>query len=157
MDEKIAAAIIGAIFGIITTYLGAVLKFRSDLRFEYDKDLRAKRIEHYLELWRLTSLFPKYGREGDVTLPNVRTLTIGFRDWYFKSGMFLSDRSRDAYFHFQEALAELLKDPAVDPTKALDEGTYNRLRAMGSDLRSALVIDVGTRKVSELGQQQRQN
>lgn len=47
MDDKILAGIIGLIVGAFTTGFGAVLKFRNDIRFEYHKDLRAKRIDEY--------------------------------------------------------------------------------------------------------------
>ena len=48
MDDKISAGTIGLIVGVFTTTgFGAVLKFRNDIRFEYHKDLRAKRIAEY--------------------------------------------------------------------------------------------------------------
>ena len=47
MDDKISAGIIGLIVGVFSTGFGAVLKFRNDIRFEYHKDLRAKRIDEY--------------------------------------------------------------------------------------------------------------
>jgi hypothetical protein len=150
MDEKLIAAIVGIIFGVVTTYLAAVLKLRGDLRFEYDKGLREKRLERYSELWHLTGLFPKYGREGAVTLADVRALSVNLRDWYFKSGMFLSDPCRDAYFDYQSALSEFLKENTLLPTRLLDDPTYEYFRSLGSDLRTAMVRDVGTRKQPEL-------
>ena len=58
MDDKILVGRIGSIVGVVTTGLGAILKFRNDTRFEYDKDLRAKRIDEYSKLWTLTGRFP---------------------------------------------------------------------------------------------------
>lgn len=151
MDDKILAAIIGAIAGVVTTYLGAILKFRVDLKSQYDKDLRDKRIAQYYDLWKLTGTFPKYAREKQLTHQDLQCLMVALREWYFtKGGMFLSDAGRDAYFALQEEL-KLVGD-SLDSSQAvvLDEATYERLRSKGSALRSALVRDVGTRKASEL-------
>jgi hypothetical protein len=112
--------------------------------------LRSKRIGQYSELWQLTGLFPKYAREAAVTLADVRAISINLRSWYFKSGMFLSDQGRDAYFDYQRALNEVLKKMALSPTTPLEEPTYEYLRSLGSEFRTALVWDVGTRKHSEL-------
>jgi len=153
MDSTVSAALIGASVGVITTYLAAVLKLRSDLRFEFDKDLREKRITHYEELWRLTGAFPKYGPQPEITYGELRTLTSKLRDWYFsKGGMFLSNEGRAAYFYFQERLRAVLANPQLSPSESVDNPTYERLRNFGSDLRTALVKDVGTRKQSELSQ-----
>ncbi len=149
MDEKIFGAIIGGLALILVSYLGAMLKFRSDLRFEYDKELRAKRIERYEELWRLTGLFPQYAREAEVTIDDVRMLTRNLRDWYFQSGMFLSGRARDAYFTYQKGLCQLVDKQGGNPTQTVEGATYEELRSIGSDLRTALVQDVGTRQQSE--------
>ena len=64
MDDKILVGRIGSIVGVVTTGLGAILKFRNDTRFEYDKDLRAKRIDEYRKLWTLTGRFPGYARKN---------------------------------------------------------------------------------------------
>lgn len=140
---------------MVTTYLAAVLKLRSDLRFEYDKDLREKRVTHYEELWKLTGVFPKYGRQPEITYGEAQALTGKLRDWYFsKGGMFLSDEGRVAYFDFQEGLRAVLANPQLTSSESVDKPTYERLRRLGSGLRTALVKDVGTRKHSELGHEQ---
>jgi hypothetical protein len=152
MEDKILAAIAGLVAGIITTYLGAILKFRDDLRARYDNDLREKRIDEYRGLWRLTEMFPKYARTKPVLMQDIRRLTGNLRDWYFqRGGMFLSGASRDAYFEFQEKLKAVLDERRPDETP-LEEPVYERLRKVGSDLRSTLVRDVLTRKESELNE-----
>jgi hypothetical protein len=151
MEDKLLAAIIGATAGVITTYLGAILKFRVDLKSQYDKDLRDKRIAQYCELWKLTGTFPKYARDKQVTHQDLQCLMVALREWYFtKGGMFLSDAARDAYFALQEELK--IASGSLDSSQAVikDEVAYDRLRLKGSALRSALVRDVGTRKASEL-------
>jgi len=151
MEDKIFIAILSAALAAVGTYVAAVLKFRNDLRFEYDKDLRARRIPEYMGLWKLTALFPKHPRSRAVTLAQVRELTINLRDWYFHSGMFLSDDGRDAYFKYQKALCDVVEEAgAGDLNRELDGANYERLRLSGSDLRSTLVRDVGTRSHSEL-------
>jgi hypothetical protein len=151
MEDNILAAIIGAIAGVVTTYLGAILKFRVDLKSQYDKDLRDRRIEQYSDLWKLTGTFPKYARTKQPTHQDLQGLMVALRDWYFsRGGIFLSDAGRDAYFALQEEL-KLFSD-STDSSQAvvLDQATYERLRSKCSALRSALVRDVGTRKASEL-------
>lgn len=154
MEDKIIAAIIGVFFGFISTYLAAILKFRQDLRAQYDKDLRDKRIEEYRELWELTGAFPKYAVPKSVTYGDANKLAENLRIWYFgKGGMFLSDDSRNAYFKYQEAFKKILADETEDLSRPLGkpgDRTYELLRQRGSKLRSALVRDVGTRKASEL-------
>jgi hypothetical protein len=63
--------------------------------------------------------------------------------------MFLTDRSRDAYFTLQVALSEhLAKYPwhAGTEEKELDQPAFENIRKLGSDLRTALVLDLGTRR-----------
>jgi len=150
----IIAAMIGAFVGFITTYLGAIIKFRNDLRFEYDKELRGKRIATYQELWRLTGLFPEYAKDPAVTVQQLYEHHRKLRMWYFDSGMFLSGKARDAYFNYQEAIAAVLALRTQEPAAALDEKTYESLRRIGSQLRGTMVRDVGTRKDSELQHQE---
>jgi hypothetical protein len=144
MTDQLLAAIIGAVIGFISTYLAAVVKLRQDLRAEYDKDLRERRIPEYKRLWKLTDLFPKYARTTIPTVADVRELAISLRDWYFDGGgMLLSKSGRESYFALQEALGGLLTAGDDGP---VDEATYERLRQRCSALRSALVQDVGTRR-----------
>lgn len=143
MTEPMWLLLIGAVVGFISTYLTAILKLRQDLRAEYDKDLRARRIPAYTLLWQLTDLFPKYGHTSGPTGTEVRSLTISLRDWYFGGGgMFLSQNARDRYFALQDTLSEVFTSV---PDAQVDDTTYERVRKSCSDLRSALVRDVGTR------------
>jgi hypothetical protein len=144
--EQLWPALIGAAIGFISTYLTAVVKLRQDLRAEYDKDLRGRRIPEYIKLWKLTDLFPKYGRTKDPTAADVREFTVSLKDWYFEGGgMLLSKSSRDTYFALQDALGGL---PALTlPNgRPLDEAVYERIRKKCSALRTALVEDVGSRR-----------
>ena len=149
MDITLLAAIIGAIAGIMGTYLGAILKFRKDLQAEYDKDLRENRIDEYKKLWDLTQDFPRYGRPRPFALEDAQKLMADLHGWYFQGGgLFLSDSSRPAYFGFKDALQELIEaseqDQPLNPEK--DAQAYVK----GHALRMTLAGDVGTRKKLEL-------
>jgi hypothetical protein len=149
MDNTLLAAIIGAIAGILGTYLGAILKFRKDLEAEYDKDLREKRIGEYKKLWELTQDFPKYARARPFGLQDAQKLMAALHGWYFQGGgLFLSDSSRPAYFDFKDALQELIKASKKD--QPLDCEKDSRAHAKCHALRTALAGDVGTRKKLEL-------
>jgi hypothetical protein len=130
MEDKLLAAIIGAIAGVVTTYLGAILKFRVDLKSQYDKDLRDKRLAQYSELWKLTGIFPKYAREKQLSHQDLQGLKVTLREWYFtKGGMFLSDTARDAYFALQEELKSVSDNLNTSQSVVLDEVAYERLRS----------------------------
>ena len=147
MDVKTIAAIGGAIAGIAGTYLSAILKFRKDLAFKYDTDLREKRIPEYRELWKLLQPLAQYARPGPFTFEVAQQLTQNLRRWYFEGGgIFLSDRSRDAYFALQESLKEVSKE---DSARSLEPEPFETIRKRSSDLRTALTRDVGTRKEPE--------
>jgi hypothetical protein len=151
MDSALIGAIIGAAFGVLGTYLSAILKYRQDLRAEYDKDLREKRLPEYKNLWRWTELFPKYARTAQVSYEDVETLSVNLRDWYFQNGgMFLSAGSRDEYFALQDALTKTIRKAGQNMDTILDEETFEMLREKCSNLRTASTSDVGTRTEPEL-------
>lgn len=153
MDNPLVAALVGAFLGIITTYVGAVVKFRQDLRAEYDKDLRTQRILEYRTLWKLTAIFPKYGRTHNVTQADLQGLAVALRDWYFDGGgMYLSDESRGAYFALQEELGARMQPDSSADEVIVDEPVYEAIRSKCSALRKKLVEDVGTRKEPEIAQ-----
>lgn len=150
MDEKAIIGVIGVLLGAITTYLVAILKLRRELEYKYDTDLRDKRIPQYLELWKLLEDLAKYARPKQLTFDDLRILTASLRQWYFeKGGLFLSDKSRDAYFALQDKI-KAVSDRDKSPQSEVDETTYEMLRKTGSALRTALTQDVGTRKAPQL-------
>ena len=51
-NNSAVAAIVAGIFGIVGGFFSAFLKIRYDLRGEYDKDLRNKRLVAYQALWQ---------------------------------------------------------------------------------------------------------
>ena len=151
MDEKTIIGIAGALLGAVTTYLVAVLKLRRELEYKYDTDLRDKRIPQYLELWKLLEDLAKYATPKQLTFDDLYKLTASLRQWYFEQGgLFLSEKSRDTYFALQDAIKKVLDAKGQPGVTTVDEGTYEDLRKSGSDLRTALTRDVGTRKSPKL-------
>ena len=131
--------------GLVSAYLATQWKARKDLEADYDRDLRGTRITAYRELWKLLEPLAKYAPPGPITPELATSLMVDLRHWYFfTGGLFLSTRSRDAYFALQDALAAAL---GPHPTNAW-EATAALLRKRGSTLRSATAADVGTRRSS---------
>lgn len=151
MDEKTIIGLAGALFGAVTTYMVAVLKLRRGLEYKYDTDLRDKRIPQYLALWKLLEDLAKYARPKQLTFDDLYKLTASLRQWYFeRGGLFLSEKSRDKYFALQDAIEKVLDIKGQPGAAMVDDGTYECLRKSGSDLRTALTRDVGTRKAPKL-------
>lgn len=129
----------------------AVLKLRRELEYKYDTDLRDKRIPQYLALWKLLEDLAKYARPKQLTFDDLYKLTASLRQWYFEQGgLFLSEKSRDTYFALQDAIKEVLDVKGQSGEATVDEATYEDLRKSGSDLRTELTRDVGTRKSPKL-------
>jgi hypothetical protein len=148
MDTTLLAAIIGGVLGILGTYVAAVVKFRQDLKVEYDKDLRAERIAAYRELWGLTRLFPgsEYKRVDEVTPEVLQKLLHQFYEWYFTQGkgLYLSKDSTDKYREFKVALQNVLKPGELDETFE-DSKQDIDLRVKAHELRETVAKDIGTR------------
>jgi hypothetical protein len=150
MKDYIVPALAGLI-GIVATYLAAILKFQKDLAAEYDKDLRGNRIRAYLKLWALLQPLAKYARPGRVTHASLGELGSDLRRWYFEEGgLFLSEKSRDAYFALQNEIQAAMKHTQTDRDRELDDSLFEKLRKKGSKVRTSTANDVGTRKPSEL-------
>ena len=82
---------------------------------------------------------------------DLQKLTASLRQWYFeKGGLFLSEKSRDSYFALQDAIKKVLDVKGQSGGATVDEETYENLRKSGSELRTALTRDVGTRKSPKL-------
>jgi len=144
-DAVVAAVTSGlasAVVGGALTYVTAVLKIRRDLAAQYDADLRRDRITVYKQLWCKLEPLAKYAPAKALTCDDAHGLATALRSWYFEEGgLFLSEPARNAYFGLQEALktvSEHSKQRLPDPMLAL-------LMERGSELRTQLTRDVGTR------------
>jgi len=144
---------LGTCAGALTAVFTAEWTARLRLRFAYDAGLRKARLLRYQKLWRELEPLAKYARLGPVTQEVLKTLTTRLREWYFRvGGMYLSSRSRDAYFHLQDACASLLERPEVAFANKpeLDPDVFEALRKKGSTLRTAMAQDVLSREAPEL-------
>jgi hypothetical protein len=112
LDEKVLigiGGIVGALIGVIGTYLVAILKHRKDLEFKYDTDLREKRITQYAELWKLLQDLAKYARPKQLNYEDLGNLSGSLRQWYFeKGGLLLPTRAEMPTSHLQDTIIEVL-------------------------------------------------
>jgi hypothetical protein len=156
MWEAIVAVIglVGSAAGAMwAAYVGTRRRIAAELEGRYDADLRDKRLVVYPKLWRALEPLAMYARDppGYPTRAEIAKLAVGLRRWYFNDGGFyLSAESREAYFDLQKALTALTTSASWTapggPSDQIDEDTFERLRKIGSWLRTALTYDVGTRR-----------
>ncbi len=141
------------VIGGASTYLGLYWKVRKELEAEYDKDLRASRLRVYSTLWSKLELLAKYSRPQPVNAESLDLLSAKLRQWYFEDGgIYMSQTTRDAYFSLQDELQHVLpSDKGTD--RRLSAEDFERLRRAGSALRTAMTVDVGTRRAPLLGEE----
>jgi hypothetical protein len=154
MADQVVAALVGAFAGMAGTYIAAILKYKKELEAEYDKTLRARRIEAYQALWKCTELFAKYvPPKATISMADLRGFAVALRRWYFETGgMFLTVKSREAYFALMDSLKSLLeREHCLSDDQMLDDTGRETIRQKASDLRTSLVQDVGARRECELG------
>ena len=145
-NTEILKSIVGFALGAIVTYLGLHWKIRQGLVAQYDKDLRAERLRVYLVLWALTEPLATYSPPGIVSKQTLSSMSRDLRHWYFATGgLFLSERSRDAYFDFQKAILAAEGVPDKPSSTEIDKPIQAILRTAASKLRTALTADIGSR------------
>jgi hypothetical protein len=153
MTEIVAAvlALFGTLVTVTVTAYVTAAKVRRDLESEYDISLRTDRLAAYRELWKSLQPLAKYARPGPVTYRQVGSLIGELRAWYFQTGgIFLSYGARDSYFELMDELRDVLATAPPDPSEELEPVAFEALRELGSDLRTAMVEDVQTRRTSAL-------
>jgi hypothetical protein len=150
--NTIVVAVITGGFGILSGVLASYLKFRNDLKAEYDKDLRNERIEAYQGLWHLLQYLGRYDLPEALTAELLKKLSEEMRDWYFGGGgLYLSEQSRTTYFKLKQVIKNILDNTEEDRWDALLDPKDSKLVLdQGHLLRDSLTHDVGTRKASAL-------
>jgi hypothetical protein len=152
-DVVVELLALGGVLGTAAaTAVVTLRKIRRELESSYDLNLRSERLAAYRQLWRLLEPLAKYMRPAPVTDDALERLAGRLRRWYFHTGgIFLSSKSRDAYFALLDELTlrRALADgaPGEVPLEVLD-----RLRVRGSRLRIPLADDVQTRRAPALAQ-----
>jgi hypothetical protein len=141
------AAIVTLVSGVIVYWF----KSLRELKLKYDAELREARLSRYRAMWAALEPLAKYGRDKDATLSrsDAADLTVKLRRWYFETGgLYLSVDARNAYFALMNALNVVGNNRwgSEGENGQLDEPTFEALRVRGSNLRSAMSRDVGTRE-----------
>lgn len=112
---------------------------------EIDVDLRKRRIEVYSDLWKLTSVLPKWPKDQNVTYEQLLTFSQALRSWYFeRGGMYLSRTTHSkGYSPLQDALQSVL---SPEKSGKLSESDYDTVRDRCSFLRTCLASDIESRR-----------
>ena len=150
MSEVIVGAAASIATALIAAFLGHRRRVLAELEGQYDADLRTLRLTAYRELWKLLEPLALYARvpPGFPTRSALETLAMGLRDWYFKTGgIYLSAEARDAYFQLQGSLWTVATSQRwAGADDEIEQADFDRLRELGSWLRTVLTYDVGTRR-----------
>jgi hypothetical protein len=129
----------------------ATERFRNDLKAEYDKDLRNRRIKAYQGLWCHLQVLGQYDLPKPLTPVTFEELTEGMRKWYFEvGGLYLSEDTRITYFKLKKAIKDVLEKTKDRPQEVVDPENSELLLELGHQLRTSLTQDVGTRKPSAM-------
>ncbi len=154
-EAELLLTILGSIGGSgliaagLAAWLGKVWADRisqsTRLFAEIDIDLRKRRIEAYLPLWRLTSLLSRWPRSDGLTYEDLYQLSRDIRAWYYEvGGIFLSRSTHlEAYGPLQDEIARLY---VAGLKGLLSDSDYDKVRERCSLLRSGLVDDVQSRR-----------
>jgi hypothetical protein len=144
MDSATAGIVAGVVSGIGAAAVAGFVtlrKVRSDLEAEYDKDLRARRLSKYLELW------PKFAplsttKLEDLDKKDVEGFSRELREWYFtEGGIYLSRSAMDVYNLLQTEI-----NASTGTSGALGTREAARIRFFASSLRTRMTEDLGTRR-----------
>jgi hypothetical protein len=144
----LAVSAITLVAGAVVSGVGTYLVARRTLAYEYDSDLRKRRIEAYTDLWRRLEPLAKDARTEEFTKADAQDFATCLRVWYFETGgLFLSKATRTDYFALQDLLVRLDGGWGWDEEdpETLADAAREYLRVCGSRLRTGLTQDVGTR------------
>jgi len=144
----VETSVISGLAGLVASYVGIQWKIRKDLEAKFDASLRGLRLEAYPPLWGLLKPLALFGREGYPDRKDLVILSESLRDWYFdKGGLYISEKSRNAYFRLQRSIRVLVASDnwSEESIPCLDPDTFEHLRRIASRLRTMLTLDVGTR------------
>jgi len=156
MNEALQSALIALGSGAVAsavTHVATRAKIRLDLAAEYDKELQETRRSAYVLLWAMLEPLARYGRERKTTHADLVDISNKTRTWYFHTGgIYLTQASREPYFHWKDLMQLVLDDPryAGKPELEVNELDLQRIRAAASSLRTQLSDDIGTKRLSRI-------
>jgi hypothetical protein len=139
-----AGVVAGVLSGVAAAGISGFVtlrKVRSDLVADYDKDLRARRLEHYLRIWPEFAPLATTKTQG-LTKEELGRFSDVLRQWYFTgAGVYFSRSAMDVYNILQREIANV-----ADPDHALTEREVAVIRFFASSLRTRMTEDLGTRR-----------
>jgi hypothetical protein len=141
-------AVVGTAAGGLSVFLTTRAQMRRELEHTYDQELRTRRMESYMSLYKRTDKLPRYWETNPIR-SEMQGWVQAFDDWYFgeAGGMFLSDKARQAYHDALDVIAAVSDGPQ---DAALTDPEIDRLWRAGQALRRTLAADVGAAEVPRL-------
>jgi len=142
MTDTLLATIVTAVGGIIVATIAGILSYRSarwNLRRDLEVELRRERLEAFKALWAMLEPLGQVGSPGPVAAPaRLKGLSQELRHWYFtQGGMFLSDKSNEAYFNFLNAIQSAI-DRTIDENQPLAADEFREITEAARMLRASL-------------------
>jgi hypothetical protein len=122
---------------------------RKQREAELVSSLRNERLPAYKALWASLEPLALYARPKPFTLEEANKLSDALRNWYFQvGGIYLSERCRKTYIALAETLDLIIENLAENKNwnETLSEEIFETLRKKGSDLRTTMAEDLGTRR-----------
>jgi hypothetical protein len=135
-------ALVGTAAGGLSVFLTSRAQMRRELEYAYDRELRARRIEAYMSLYKRTDKLPRYWRTNPKRM-ELSNFSEAFDPWYFgeAGGLFLSDEARRAYHSMLEIMATVADEGSGEDQ--LSDEDIQRLWRAGQALRRRLAADIG--------------
>jgi hypothetical protein len=155
MNEAAISLVAGLISGLVSsviTFFVTREKVRLDLAAEYDRKLRSERLDAYRDLFKRMKPLARYSPEKPLNYKIIKETSEELRDWYFDvGGIYLSKESRDPYFKLKALMQQVIdheefKEPQDQQTRCALEVLLKTIVDAGSDVRTLLTNDIGTRK-----------
>jgi hypothetical protein len=168
----LVAALVGGASGYVSAFLTNVIERRRVI----DESVRAVRTSRYAELWRRTSVLPKWPRDEGVTYGDLAELSKWLRSWYFGTGpstgtkeseptgpsqtptattegqgpggMYLSAPARKAYGALQEQIVNVVarERDGESGDRPLSPQDYQAIQNRASRLRTEMTTDLLSRR-----------
>jgi hypothetical protein len=140
-DNALAASL-SAVTGAIVSYIVAKYQTRAAFRGTVDASLIRKRERLYRQLWRMTSVLPRWPSSHACTYTDITHLDGVLKDWYFDGGgLYLSEQARSAYGVLRASM-----DALPERLGVLSDVDYERLFQAATKLRTELTKDLFSRE-----------
>ncbi len=135
-------ALVGAAAGGLSVFLTTRAQMQRELAYTYDRELRARRMEAYVSLYKRTDKLPRYWPINPERR-ELRDFSEAFHEWYFSEagGLFLSDDAKESYFSAMGVMATVAREGSEQDQ--LSDGDIDRLWRAGETLRGRLAADIG--------------